>query len=517
MKNPFKNLTTSSSLAVGAVVLALALLFTFMVLPEYPWLSAAVGALLLADLIGLILKNRQNLKGRAFAFGTHSLMTTLLVLAILGVINFLGYRNPAKFDLTQDKLHTLSDQTRKVAAELKRPTRFVYFGRLDQAEQNRIFLDNYRALNPSKIEIEVVDPNKEPVRTRQAGIRSLGTLQIVSGDRDSKVTELTEESVTNTLIKLNKESIQQLCVLSGHGEKSFTAKDSEGFDSVRTGLANQTYDVRELNLVTEGKIPATCSALAIWGGTKSWFPQEVTLVREYLAGGGRALIAVDVDLNGGEPAADLLPILESWHVRPARTMLVDPFSRLLNLDPTVIILATFSKDSPITRDMQQLNIAMPFTRPIDILPGAPAGLNVQWLGKSTPKSWAESSFKELAEGKVQLNDQDRAGPLDAIVTVEGKLKDSKATKNTRIVVFGSSLFANNNFSRLVGNADLFLNAASWVMEDESMISIRPKENAPGTIQLSQKQGNLILFLTVIGMPLLIAGGGIGFWAYRKRL
>ena len=453
---------------------------------------------------------------RTVAYGSHSALTTLILISTLGVINFLGHRNPGSMDLTKEKLHTLSEQTRKVAQELQAPVKFIYFSKVEQTGENRLFLENYRRLNPTKIEIEIVDPNKEPMRVKQAGIRSYGTLQIVIGNRDAQVTEISEEKVTNALIKLGKTSSQQLCVLTGHGEKSFTATDAEGFDTVQKGLTNQAYEVREISLVTEGKVPETCNAIAIWGPQKAFFPQEVSLIRDYLANGGRALVAIGADIQGAEPAADLLPILSSWHVSPSRAMMVDPFSRVLNLDPSVVILPTFSRENSITKNFD-MNAALPFARPIEILPGAPAGLNVQWIAQSTPKAWAETNFQALASGQVQQNDSEKVGPLNAIVAVEGRQKDSKAPKNTRMVIFGSSLFANNNFSRLVGNADLFLNAASWVMEDESLISIRPKDATIGKIELSQNQGTMIFLLTVVAMPLLIASGGIAFWTYRKRL
>jgi len=509
-------MSKTTLLGISAGILLFALLFSLSIYPELSWLNIAIGGLLVADLIGWALINKKNLQSRAVSYGTHSAMTAALVISILGVINFLGYKNPAKLDLTKEKIHTLSDQTKKVVKDLKNPVKFIYFQKLEAAEQNKIFFENYRALNPGKIDIEVVSPDKEPARAKHAGIRSYGTLQLLSGSRDSQVSDITEEKITNALIKLSKDSPQQLCVLTGHNEKSFTATDAEGLDSIRRGLINQAYEVRDLNLITEGKIPPSCNALAIWGGNKAFFPQEIALVRDFLNQGGRALVAIDTDLKGEDRSAELLSLLEGWHVRVGKAMLIDPVSRVLNLDPSIVILPTFSKDHAITKGFQ-VNAAFPFTRPLEILPNAPAGLNVQWLAQSTPKSWAESNFKELSGGKVQQDGADKAGPLNAIVTVEGKQKDSKAIKNTRLVIFGSSLFANNNYSRLMGNSDLFLNAASWVMEDESMISIRAKDSSTGKIELSQKQGTFIFLLTVIAMPLLIASGGIGFWAYRRRL
>ena len=109
------------------------------------------------------------------------------------------------------------------------------------------------------------------------------------------------------------------------------------------------------------------------------------------------------------------------------------------------------------------------------------------------------------------------GPLNAAIAIEGKVKDSKAARNTRMVVFGSSNFATNNFARYAGNLDFMMNAVSWVMEDESLISIRAKEEGPGKIELSQKSGTFIFLLTVIVIPLLIAAAGLGIWIVRRRL
>jgi ABC-type uncharacterized transport system involved in gliding motility auxiliary subunit len=109
------------------------------------------------------------------------------------------------------------------------------------------------------------------------------------------------------------------------------------------------------------------------------------------------------------------------------------------------------------------------------------------------------------------------GPLDAAIAVEGKQKDSKAPRNTRLVVFGTSNFANNNFSRYGANSDFFLNATAWVMEDESTISIRAKDEGASRVELSQKQGMFIFLLTVIVIPVSIAVAGIVVWVLRRRL
>ncbi len=511
-----KNLNRTALLWFSTGFLLLALLFARVVYPELIWATAAIALPLVATLSALIHQNRQALRTRSAAYGLNSAVTILLVIAIVGVLNFLFSRYPQKLDLTKNKVHTLSDQTEKVIQGLKNPVKAVVYAKASAREQIRPLLDNLKAINP-KFEVEYVDPDKEPARARQAGIKKYGTLQLIVGARDNKIEDANEEKITNTLIKLLKDKAQVLCAITGHGEKSFSSLEADGLDSAKKQLANQSYEVKDVNLVQEAKVPDTCSAIAVMGPSKAFFEPEVKAIREYLANGGRGIIAVDVNVKGGEYSPEIFNVLADWHVKANQALIVDPLSRMFGVDASVSIIATFSKDNAITKDFQG-NLVFPFARPLEVVTGAPAGLNVQWLTQTTPKSWGESDLSELAKGQVQMNEgKDKMGPLTVAVAVEGKQKDSKAARNTRLVVFGTSLFATNNYSRHGGNMDFFMNAASWVMEDESLISIRAKEEGPGKVELSQKAGQAVFLITVIILPLLISAAGVTVWAMRRRL
>lgn len=496
--------------------LLLAMLFARAVYPEILWLSLLIGVLLIVGLGWLIYENQSAFKTRTAAYGVNSAVTVVLILALLGVINFLAIRYPFKADLTKNQLHTLSDQTLKAVKGLNRSVKATFFAKIQMREQKRSILENYKSLNPTKFELEFVDPDKETTRTRQAGIKKDGTLQLTVGPRESKVEEVTEEKITNALLKLLKEKSPQICALMGHGEKSFTSTEADGFDRVKKALSDQAYEVKEVNLALEHKIPDTCDMITLMGAGKSLLAPEVSQIKQYLDHGGRALIAVDLSLKGQEPSPEILEILQGWYVKPLQALVVDPISRLLGADASVALLASFQKEHSITKDFQA-NCLFPFTRPLEIMTGVPAEIKVQWLAQSTPKSWGVMDLAQLAKGQVTYNDKkDKMGPLNAAIVVEGKRKDSKASRNTRLVVFGTSLFANNNFSRLGNNLDFFVNSMSWLLEDESLISIRAKEEGPGKVELSQKGGTIILLLTVILIPVLISACGIVIWVIRRR-
>lgn len=516
MTTKTKENTMETLLWLAAGLLLLGMLFARAVFPELIWLSLAIGVPLVAVLGELIRRNMKALRSRTAAHGLHSGITIVLVLGIVGVLNFISYRYPFKADLTKNKVHTLSDQTEKLVRGLTKPVKATLFSKLNQREEFRPLLENYKAFS-TKFEVEFVDPDREPTRAKQLGVKKYGTLHLAVGNRDTKVEELNEEKLTNALIKLLKDKSPTLCAITGHGEKSFTGQEAEGYQSARQALVNQAYEIKDLNLVQEGKVPETCDAIAILGPTKSYFQPEVKLIQDYLNQGGRALIALDVNIKGGEYAPELLPVLASWNVKPVWTVIVDPLSKMLGVDASVPIVASYSKEHAITKSFD-MNSFFPIARPLEVLPGAPGGLTAQWIAQTTPKSWGVADAQQLAKGEVKFTaGKDRAGPMNVAIAVEGKQKDSKAARNTRLVVFGSSHFATNNYSRFGGNMDFFLNSASWLMEDESLISIRAKEQGPGKVELSQKAGTSIFLVTVLIVPLLIATCGIVIWVRRRKL
>ena len=55
---------------------------------------------------------------RSSRLGTNTTILTVAVIAILIVVNFAGFRHHKRFDLTTEKLYTLSGQTRQIVGGL---------------------------------------------------------------------------------------------------------------------------------------------------------------------------------------------------------------------------------------------------------------------------------------------------------------------------------------------------------------------------------------------------------------
>jgi ABC-type uncharacterized transport system involved in gliding motility auxiliary subunit len=85
----------------------------------------------------------------------------------------------------------------------------------------------------------------------------------------------------------------------------------------------------------------------------------------------------------------------------------------------------------------------------------------------------------------------------------------------RLVVFGDTDFVSNGVLSSVGgefgNANLFLSAVNWLTEDEDLIAINSTQVESRPIILASPQLRLILYSSVILLPLAILALGIATW------
>ena len=460
--------------------------------------------------------SKKQIGKRSFAFGANSIFITLLVIGLTGVINFLAFQYPQKLDLTKNKVNTFSEQSIKVMHGLKSEVRAEFFGDIGSKERYRSVFDNYKKLS-SQFKFELIDPNKEPLKVKQAGVKKMDTLLLHYQGKTSKIEEINEEKITNALIKLTQEGKSTVCMLTGHGESSIANAGADGVQAVKKGFEDQGYEVKEFELSQSPTVPNDCSMVSMIGPSKAFFPTEIKALHDYLATGGRMVLALEASLAPGEQIKDLKELLKPWGIEVLQGLVIDPVSRQLGVDASVPIMAQFNADHAITKDFKQ-QCYFPITRPLDLSTPAPTGIKTAWLSKSTPKAWGEADLNSITQGAVQYNPgKDIMGPVTTAVAAFGKLPDSKATRETRIVVFGSAQFTNNQYSRFGGNLDFYLNAASWTLENENLISIRSKETEAGKVELSQNEGVVIFWLSVVIVPLIIAALGIVIWVRRKKL
>src|SRR5262245_18792387 len=91
------------------------------------WLVIAGALLLIAGLVLNAAEVKAFFIGRSGKLGTNTAVLALAVIGILGIVNFLGYRHHKRIDLTSEGLYSLSDQTRKIVANLPKDVTVIKF------------------------------------------------------------------------------------------------------------------------------------------------------------------------------------------------------------------------------------------------------------------------------------------------------------------------------------------------------------------------------------------------------
>lgn len=446
---------------------------------------------------------RDFFRRRSTRLGANTLVLSLAVLAILVAVNVVVFRHDQRFDLTSDQLFTLSDQSRRIAQSIDRDVRFILFSS-QPAPQTQQLLEEYTAIN-HRIHFERVDPETHPELARQYEVRRQGEMIATAGGRTVHLDENDEPNITNALLRLTHETAKTVCFVEGHGEKSVDSTDADGYSSVKQELIRETYQVKTVNLVTAGAVPADCSVLVIAGPRKALFPQEAAMVGKYLDGGGKVFVLVDPETDSG-----LDPLFQAWNIRVGNNVIIDAsgIGRLFGAGPAVPLVVDYGSH-PITERFDHTMTFFPLARTVDVADRSRFDPLVTELLKTSPASFATS---HIVGNTVSFNPaRDQRGPLVVGVAAEKKVQDRQA----RLVVIGNSTFATNRWIGLQRNGDLFFNAVNWLAQEENLISIRPKNPANRRVTMTAAQQRLLFVLSVLVLPgLAVVGGGWIWWRRR---
>lgn len=492
-------------------------LFLFLIQPETTAAPLIIMGASLLLIIVYAITNFSEVKSffsaRSTRYGTNMLVLILITLGIIAIVNYIAVRHPYKFDLNQDKIYSLSDQTVKVLKTVKSEVRAFAFYPPDAPETERLrdLFENYKYHN-SLFTYEFIDPVKNPEKVNAFGITSTGPRIVLrSGDKESKVKDPTEEGLTNGLIAVVKAEKKKVYFVTGHGEWDIDNKEETGYSMTAESLRKEGIEVAKINVGIE-QIPQDASALIIAGPKKLYLPEEVKAIQNYLQERmGRLIVMLEPEIKTG-----LEGLLLDYGVNVGNDFIVDTMSRVFGMGAGIPLVAQYGEHE-ITKGFEVATF-YPTARTVNPVQTLPPGTSVKTIASTTPTSWAETDLESVKKGEVTFNEgADTKGPLSVAVAVSKKhASASENTPDIRIVVFGDSEFANNKFRPYSGNGDMFNNAVNWVTQREELISIRPKKRASSRVFLTQKEANIVKYTTMVIIPLAFFGGAVVLTFIRRR-
>ncbi len=457
--------------------------------------------------------NTQWLKTRQTKYAAYVTIYVLVILTVIVVANYLANRYNKTFDATSNKRFSLSDQSKKVVADLKGDVTIQYFDKADGMQTAKDLLGRYANLSP-KVHIEYVDYMKKPQLARAANITHEGTAVIEIGAKKEEAKTFDEEGITGAMIRAIKGGARNVCMVTGSGEHRVEDTTADGFSDFQAAVQKDNYQVKTINLLQNADVPADCTVLVVGGPSGDYVQPEVDAIKKYVEGGGRAMFLLDPPLKVGRKEISdnsaLLDLLTSWGVSADKDLLLDenPLAQLVGLGPEVPLVTTYESHK-IVNDLAGTATGFPLSRSLQI-----KNENHTSVSKLFATSASSFSTYNLSSPEIRIDpNKDKKGPFT--LAVAGTYDTGKPNNQGRFIVVGNSRWASNSFLRFNGNRNLALNMMNWLSSDEDLISIRPKEQEDRRINLTRAQFLMVRTVSQFLLPLIVVLGGVMVWAKRR--
>lgn len=389
---------------------------------------------------------------------------------------------------------------------------------------------------------------------------------------------LSEVKLTAQLAQLSMGKQAIAYFLQGHDEKPLEAIRG-GMSEAKTALEEKGYKVELLNLVERVDVPKDASIVAIAGATKKLFDTEVKAIETYLQQGGGVLVLFDPQTDIGlsplfekwgietddrfaidperwtQGLGKATPVVIDYGDHPITANFGKNFSLyplvrsfdLKNIEGIEAKPLLFTSDASWAESNLQegpnwkfdpgsdrkgpLVLGVALSQDAQDIPKSesvstqdkkveepkkegnePLDPNAEEKSKTTP----ESSDPNVDANTATPNSEVQKNPTQEKAKPERKSDATDApAKKSRLVVLGDSDFASNTLFQNYLNGDMFLNAVSWLgQEDDRILSIRPKSANNRTLKVTPKQAR-ILTTAVFSVPVMaFAASGILWWSRR---
>ncbi len=470
---------------------------------------------------------KKGFKSRTAIYGANTFVLACVFFGILVFANILTSRHKHRFDFTSSGIFTLAPQTQKIVANLPREITMTAFFQSESPTKAEFknLMDGYLGLS-DKIKLSFVDPDKNPAIVKQYGVTTYGTVALESGKQETKVQNPSEENMTNAILKVIKDQKKKIYFLEGHGEQDPDNTEGQGYSSAKQALERDGFQVEQLLLLQAGKVPEDADALVIAGPDKPVLPKEQEALENFLQDGGSIVLLIDPQTKSG-----LDEFLARWGIGLRDDIVIDPMSKMFGGDYAAPVVSQYMMHD-ITKDF-----ALPTIFPVlrSVTAKKTEGVTVAELLQTGVNSWAETDF---GGEKVKFDaGVDQKGPVTIAVVASKKsdsgetqkpaeedkgesvenAEDKKSARTGNLVVLGDSDFANNTYFNFSGNGDFFLNTTSWLAEEESLISIRPKERKDSPVHLTSDLGAALFFTGTVFFPGVVVLVGVRKWWTRRRL
>lgn len=475
---------------------------------------------------------------------TSTIILILIIIASFICINFFVHNlELAPIDLSQEKLFTLTDETKEKIKNIDKDVNIYFVGFNNEndstyVEQNISIAKQYKNIN-NKIKVEVVSAESRPDLVQKYGIETGTQGIIIECGEKSKVltlndlytTDITtyetinvaEERFTSSILSVVSDKVPNIYFLEGY---SSTYSLSYNMYYLGMYLKNEVNEIKTLNVLITGKIPDDCDTLIICTPTKDFDDIATNAIIEYI-NSGRNILWLNSAVAKQQDFPNVNKILAIYGVKPFevgsiletnsdKMVTQTPYMILPDINYSTVTKDLYNSEGVIFIDATKLN----FLGEEEL-----ANLNVTKndLLTTSSKAFFRKDFSIQTLEKTQSDEEGVfvvGAELEKTIKENDEENEEKSVKS-KLIIFGDNNFisdypiSNNQTPIFVlgKNKDLILNSMAYLVDRQEDITAR--KDIGTVVYTATEQEDLIIKIIIFTVPSLIIFAGIVVWFVRK--
>ena len=471
--------------------------------------------------------------------GTKTVILVAAILAIFLTINIvMKSLDLTPIDLSQDKLYTLSDDSKRLVKNIAKTVK-MYFVEYSEDDTIIDLAKQYTKVNDN-ISIEVAKANDRPDLVQKYGIETGASGIIVEcGDKykvlspDELVTfnnssfetvDVSEEKLTASLLLVTAEIVPKVYFLTGYSNLSL----QNGLQYLNVYLQNDINEVKSVDILATEKVPEDCDTLVIVMPAKDFEESVTNAILEYINKGGNILwfqnaIAQNMDLP------NVNKILATYGIKPFEIGVIRETdeNKMLSKMPDYILPDI--ENTVVTRKLQNSGgiILLDATKINTEEDSKLDELKVQTteLVKSSENSYFRSNFY-LTSNEPQEGEEKKSytiGQMMEKTITEANEETGERAKVSKLIIYGEGYFISDIPLSTGGgdpviiyrqNRDVAIDSIAY-LSNKSEGVISRKRTGTVTYSATETENNVILVI-IFAVPIIIIISGIIVWIVRRR-
>ena len=465
------------------------------------------------------------------------LLMAIIVAIFIGINVLMQNWNPTPIDFSQEKLYTLTDESKERVKNIDKDVNIYFVGYTDE-DNNLELAKQYKKAN-EKITAEAVDANNRPDLVEKYGIEN-GTQGIIveCGEKSKVLTSndlvtydtstyetisIAEEKLTSSIISVTSPKVPKVYFLQGYSEYSL----SKNMNFLKVFLSNEINEVDTFDVLSVGKVPDDCDTLVITTPSKDFDDVATNAIIDYI-NSGRNILWLNSALTTSKDMPNVNKILAMYGVNPFEVGVIRETnaSKMVTNSPDLIIPEIQS--SKVTKDIYNTTgVIFVNATKINVNEDNLSELKVSKtdLALASKDSYFRTDFN--AKSNAALEDEEK-GTFIVGAELDKTLKEKneetgESAITSKMIIFGENYFItdyplnqNSQYGaiQLAYNKDLVLNSIAYLADREEDITAR---KSTGTVKYTAtEEQDTIIKVIIFAVPIVIIVAGIVVWQIRRR-